>query len=348
MFRRTRFLWLGLAVAVLAITQAVVRAQNEQQDDETAGSLKAHVERLSAEVQADDQPNSALKPSEYWIGVMFTPITEFPLAQAQLGLEQGMVVVEVIDDAPASRAGLRQHDIVRQFSGHEVAGREDLIQRIAERKDQPIDVVLLRGGKEMSLTITPEKRPDLAAHQGAATALAEARRRADELTQNEDLCLTLPEVIDHDGWQTLRMLQLRPGFLIEEPPNATGVFPPDLSLTIQKQGEQPTQIRVEKGDQRWQVTEDRIPELPEDIRPFVEQYLNRRVLNGVTILQAPAPLTGTPTDGQPGAAPELRVWQAERAPSLNLVEERLQQVLVELAELRRQVAAMQGTAEPSK
>lgn len=356
---RSRLSWLGLSVAGLVIAQAVVRAQTK--DTETN---RFNLERLTAEVAAPDQTGAPALPdtevagklSEYWIGVMFAPISGFPLAQSQLALKHGMVVLEVIDDAPAAKAGLRQHDIVLKFAGQEAARRDDLIDRIAERKDQPVEVVLLRGGQELTLTITPQKRPDFTAQEAASKSFAEARRRADELTQHEDLFLTMPEVIDHDGWRALRMLQLRPGFLIEDPAAGTaGAFPDDLSVMIKKHGAKPAEIVVEKGDQRWQVTEDHLSDLPEEVRPWVEQYLSRRLFQGATLFgtQTPWTVNSAEVSGNPPEAAEAPEGldeerrHAEAAHTLdayrlllrdpNSVERRLDRVLEELQELRQQV-----------
>ena len=54
-----------------------------------------------------------------------------------------------------------------------------------------------------------------------------------------------------------------------------GDFPKDLSVQINKQGSEPTKIHVKRGDQEWEVTEDKLGDLPEEVRVHVQKLLGR-------------------------------------------------------------------------
>ena len=61
-------------------------------------------------------------------------------------------------------------------------------------------------------------------------------------------------------------------------------FPKDLTVQINKQGTKPAEIHVKRGDKSWDVTEEKLDDLPEDIRGHVQQMLGRR---GAMALYAP-------------------------------------------------------------
>ncbi|HEX5102777.1 MAG TPA: hypothetical protein VFV87_03150, partial [Pirellulaceae bacterium] len=57
-------------------------------------------------------------------------------------------------------------------------------------------------------------------------------------------------------------------------------FPKDLTVRITKEGDQPTKIHVKRGDQEWEVKEDKLSELPDDVRPHVQKLLSRMLAPG--------------------------------------------------------------------
>ena len=65
-------------------------------------------------------------------------------------------VVEVVDDSPADRAGLRPEDLILEVNGTPTSRVEDL-QRlmVAELIGSPVTVRLLRQGRERRLELVP-------------------------------------------------------------------------------------------------------------------------------------------------------------------------------------------------
>ena len=63
---------------------------------------------------------------------------------------------------------------------------------------------------------------------------------------------------------------MQPGkFLVEGEKFMFGVrpeFPDDLSVTIRKQGKNPAEVEVKKGDKNWTVKENELTQLPADVR----------------------------------------------------------------------------------
>ena len=51
-----------------------------------------------------------------------------------------------------------------------------------------------------------------------------------------------------------------------------------MSVTIPKEGSEPTRITVKRGEETWDVTEKELDKLPADVRPAVDRMLGGMVL----------------------------------------------------------------------
>ena len=52
-------------------------------------------------------------------------------------------------------------------------------------------------------------------------------------------------------------------------------LPDDMTVTVTKHGKDPAKITVAQADKTWEVTEDKLDDLPEEIRPHAEAILGR-------------------------------------------------------------------------
>ncbi|HEX5224481.1 MAG TPA: trypsin-like peptidase domain-containing protein [Solirubrobacteraceae bacterium] len=93
-----------------------------------------------------------------YIGVAVAPRALPPSAAARLGRRHAVQVLEVVDGAPAARAGLVRGDLLVALDGVPVADAGD-VQRlmVAERIDRPIAAAVLRGGRERDLELVPDE-----------------------------------------------------------------------------------------------------------------------------------------------------------------------------------------------
>jgi serine protease Do len=110
-----------------------------------------------------------------YIGVRTFPVNEELLTAKELrnlnnleellnhlGLKEpkGAVVVEVVEDTPADKAGIKLLDVITSFNGEEIRNPTDLSFKAAKAKPgQQATVDLMRKGKKMTLTVTVEERP---------------------------------------------------------------------------------------------------------------------------------------------------------------------------------------------
>jgi serine protease Do len=79
--------------------------------------------------------------------------------------------------SPAEKAGIKEGDVITLYDGKPVLGVEDLITRIMQTTPgSKVDVKLLRGGKEQTLSVAVGERPDADAAARSRRAPATRRR----------------------------------------------------------------------------------------------------------------------------------------------------------------------------
>ena len=247
----------------------------------------------------------------YWIGVACEPLPAALRAQLNLPEGEGVLVEDVIADGPAAKAGLKQFDVLLSIGNEPVGSQRDVARVVVDSQGKKMTVRYLRAGKEATVAVEPAERPssydfgDWVVPEGDQASL-----------QNwlERLRPGMPP-------NPLAMRFFHPGMVL---PDAG--LPDDMSVTIAKQGKQPAKISVKRGEQSWEVTEDKLDELPEDVRLPVERMLGR-VRSGVSL---------SPDRGAP------RNWRGFRPPETGMrpsdeTDRRLEQQMDELRDQLRQL-----------
>jgi S1-C subfamily serine protease len=98
-----------------------------------------------------------------WIGIagQNVPLSRRLAYEYQLKEATGILVVSVQDESPASRAALRDGDIIAALAGQPVAGIDALHRLLtAERAGMTLSLEVLRGVERLYLSIKPETKPD--------------------------------------------------------------------------------------------------------------------------------------------------------------------------------------------
>jgi len=87
------------------------------------------------------------------LGVAIQPLTPDLAKQFNVPDKKGVVVAQVLPDSPASKAGLKQGDVIVEF-GHEKVTNPRHLQRVVERSavGTPQTLTVLRDGKEVQLS----------------------------------------------------------------------------------------------------------------------------------------------------------------------------------------------------
>jgi hypothetical protein len=130
------------------------------------GGSSSSAARLAALVQlvpalASVTSTGAEEEPGGWLGVVMSPLPE-PLA-AQLELEDlGMMVINVMKDSPADRAGLKQYDVILEFDGQNLSESfkefADMVR--AHQPGDQVEIRILRAAEPMTLTATLSERPE--------------------------------------------------------------------------------------------------------------------------------------------------------------------------------------------
>jgi hypothetical protein len=216
--------------------------------------------------------------SQYWLGVMAVPVDA--VLKSHLHLTGGLVVQNVVPDSPAHKAGVRENDILLTFGGQPVTSVAELSERVTAAKDQATKLTLLREGKEQTVEVKPAKHPAQAMFRTVPlNELDSARKWLEKLQRGE--MDDLPA----------RMFMFRPGIVLPDnvPDHVKQLFPgpgghhrrlsallpQNMAITVTKPQEGPVRIVVKKDGQSWEVTEDELDKLPEDVRSVVKGMLGR-------------------------------------------------------------------------
>jgi len=102
-------------------------------------SKKARLFTLSAGAGA----NFVLALVLFWIAFMIGPP------------EYEIVIPEVMPNSPAMLAGVQAGDVFVSVNGREVTGSEVVVEEIGNAVGQPVELVLLRNGEEVALSVVP-------------------------------------------------------------------------------------------------------------------------------------------------------------------------------------------------
>jgi len=114
---------------------------------------------LSEEEEQEVKLGDLEQIPKVWIGVRVCTVPEALAAHIKRGT---LMLVNIAENSPAERAGLDRYDIVLSFNDRAIEDMEDLLEAIRENgADQAAKMVVIQGGEEKTLTVTPVQR-DLA------------------------------------------------------------------------------------------------------------------------------------------------------------------------------------------
>lgn len=224
---------------------------------------------------AEAEKRAEAVASEYYLGLELGELSE--VVKAQLGLKGGLVVESVVPKSPAAKAGLKAHDILTQVGDKPLTLPADLMQVVGASQDKELALTVVRGGQETTIKATPAKRPE---SPGVLEGIRLFERKipqteAERAETHKRLQEVLEKLQGDLGKDPVRMFFARPGVLAEKDVVKPAEFPKNLKVSITKEGNQPAKIHVQRDDQKWEVTEDKLNELPPDIRQHVQPMLGK-------------------------------------------------------------------------
>lgn len=116
---------------------------------------------LAGSIWAQPQPETRIPPgSSGFLGAKFALVDED--IQAELGLDStdGMVIIEVIADSPAAKAGLKEKDVIRKIDHDQTPDRDTFIEKMSSTQPgQTITILIIREAQEQEIQVTLGTRP---------------------------------------------------------------------------------------------------------------------------------------------------------------------------------------------
>jgi len=207
--------------------------------------------------------------SDFWVGVECSPARAVLRTHLGLAEDEGLVVENVVPDGPAAKAGIEQYDVLLKAGDKPVKEIRDLIAAIDAAKESELQLQVIRQGKKKTVKVTPAKRPQEARAPGPFPRHPGAYQ--DRI--NEMLERLKPGDFPMQG--PFRFRFFHPGAVLPSHAAIDERLPGNLSISITKRGEEPTKIVVQRDDEKWELTEEDLDKLPDDVRPHVERMLGR-------------------------------------------------------------------------
>lgn len=276
--KRNKSPWDIMVVALMAAVAGVGLQSHQfafaQEQEELEGPIvQIGPEKGNEATPVTDQDPAAPQETSYWIGLRGRGVEDPVLrTQLQLAEDMGIVIEDIVPKSPAEKAGLRKHDIILRANDDVVDSMETLQQHVQTGQDKPLELQLLRLGKEITITVTPEQRP--ADYQQQVGVGNEFGLPGQEMLGG-DVGRLLQQLQGGAGLPGMRVIG--PGMVLGNRDFDVNAVPNGISVSIARNGEGPAQITVKKGDQTWTVNSDdekALADLPEDVRGFVSGMLN--------------------------------------------------------------------------
>jgi serine protease Do len=95
-----------------------------------------------------------------WMGVGLYTVDKLAIRQLDLAVDEGVLLIQIVPDSPADKAGLKQYDVIVSIGGKDVATVEELTKiLLAAKIGEPLDIKYWRVDKEYTTSVTPVENP---------------------------------------------------------------------------------------------------------------------------------------------------------------------------------------------
>jgi serine protease Do len=93
-----------------------------------------------------------------WLGVETNEVSSQRAKELKLPAERGVVLEKIVSDSPASKAGLKENDVVTEINGQRVEGASQFRRMIREiPAGRTAQITVWRDGRSQSVTVTMGK-----------------------------------------------------------------------------------------------------------------------------------------------------------------------------------------------
>lgn len=212
--------------------------------------------------------NGKAEAKQYWLGVQLTSTPEILKRHVERLKDGGAMVAGVAPNSPAAKAGLQVGDHLLKVNDQVVTSPNQVVDVVRQGAGEALVVRVLRGMEVDSYTVKPEIAPENPILPQADPGIAGM----------------LPPALN-DDLPGARFRFFGPGQMV--PPQVRlrlmeDDLPQNLLIRVEKQGDAPAKLHIEREGQAWDITADEIDELPEDLRPIAKRFLAKNA-NGPVI-----------------------------------------------------------------
>jgi 2-alkenal reductase len=96
-----------------------------------------------------------------YFGIEFESVTPDAVAQLDLPVDNGVIVVRVTEDGPAAEAGVEEGDVITAIGGIEIDRGTSFSEALFQfEPGETVEVNIVRDGEELTLEITLAERPE--------------------------------------------------------------------------------------------------------------------------------------------------------------------------------------------
>jgi hypothetical protein len=325
--------------------------QSEDRLDPDTGDLERSLLGRSGQYLIADPPAVQLHdvlqlrtPSEYWLGVECYPAPTVLRVHLNLPENQGLLVARIVPESPAAKAGLEENDILMQVGETKLGNVPDLLKIVDSAKESPLELEIIHAGKAKAVKVTAEKRP--------ANMMFRQEGNPSDWNQIQDWMKSMQSGASAAQPQRLRLQVIQPGAILPPGAPAEPPMPGNMSININRNGDEPAKITVKWNDKQWETTEKKLDELPAEVRPFVERMLGHGRIQTMTFggggaaaggisaeamdFTIPAPPPGFP--GAQGLQMQIRPFRS--------LDDRLEELSRKIDQLQKDVHEHWGQQPP--
>jgi serine protease Do len=139
-----------------------------------------------------------------YLGVRLSVLPAAEGHRRAIEAKEAVVVTEVLAGAPAAQAGLQAQDVILRYDGKSVADMNDFRSRVAATAPaSKVEVTVLRGDKEVTLTATVGEQPE-------QVSLGEAAVTSDLGLQLQTLTPDVAEQMGYSGLSGVLVSNVEP------------------------------------------------------------------------------------------------------------------------------------------
>jgi serine protease Do len=212
-----------------------------------------------------------------WLGVRVQPVTDDMIADLKMDAPHGALVSGVIKGSPVDNGTIQSGDIILKLDGIDIGEMRDLTRIVAESPiGKPLEAVILRGGKQITVSVTLGRQPEEAKKATDAAVAAEQKDNEDNPDGDTPDNPDQPEATVPDG--PANTLDLKLEALTVENRKQFGI-PETVEGVLVTDAPQQTaayEKGIRKGDVIVEVAQDFV-DSPEDVaQKIVELKQNDR------------------------------------------------------------------------